>query len=82
MDGTFTVYMKLARERSLEVARACIDRCKAVGGVFTFLWHNHMLLDPDLRWLYEQLLDIVSGTRTYDWKDELRKFPIQLRQTA
>jgi hypothetical protein len=73
MDGTFTVYMKLAREKSLDIARACIDRCKTVGGVFTFLWHNHTLLDPDLRWLYEQLLDVVSGVRTYDWKAELRK---------
>ena len=70
MDGTLTVYMKLGREESLEAASACLERCRVVGGVFTFLWHNHALLDADLGWLYEQLLHRVSGLRTYDWKTE------------
>ena len=73
MEGTFPVYMKLGREESLEAACACIARCKTVGGVFTFLFHNHALLDSDLRWLYEQLLQRLRGVRNYDWRAELQE---------
>ena len=73
MEGTLTVYMKLGRAQALEAACTCLERCRSVGGVFTFLWHNHALLDPRLRWLYKQLLHRVCGAKNYDWRSELRQ---------
>jgi hypothetical protein len=74
MDGTLTCYMKLGREKALSVALDCVDRCRAVGGVFTFLWHNDSLINHESMRLYMQLLEALSGVLTYDWRTQLHEF--------
>jgi len=72
MDATIANYIKLGANDALAAACDCIARCRVVGGVFTFLWHNDRLLVPELRWLYEQLLAALEGVEGYDWKSEFR----------
>ena len=60
MDCTPVKYMGLSREDAMHRIRACIDRTNGVGGVFTLLWHNFPLLDPDYQGWYEPILDMLS----------------------
>jgi hypothetical protein len=73
MDATIANYMGLRGNDALAAASDCLARCRAVGGVFTLLWHNDRLLVPELRWLYEQLLAALEGPETYDWKSEVQQ---------
>jgi hypothetical protein len=70
MDGTLLVYMKLSEEQSLARVQDVVERCSAVGGVFTLVWHNNNLLDPTYRSLYTRLLHLLDSGSTYDWKSE------------
>ncbi|MGH9680554.1 MAG: polysaccharide deacetylase family protein, partial [Candidatus Acidiferrales bacterium] len=65
MDRTLREYMNLPEEKCLERVRDCVDRCRAVGGVFTMLWHNNNLLDPHYRSLYRRLLEPLNGAESY-----------------
>jgi Family of unknown function (DUF7033) len=71
MDRTLLGYMKLTQETSVDAVRRCISRCRAVGGVFTMVWHNNTLLEPQYRSLYIKLLKIIEGSDRFDWKSEL-----------
>jgi hypothetical protein len=73
MDGTMLVYMKLGHEDSVNQLRQIIDRCRAVGGVFTLVWHNNHLLDPKYRSLYMRILGLLESSSPYDWKAEAQK---------
>lgn len=66
MDCTPVKYMKLDREQGLERLRTLVQRMEHTGGVFTLLWHNTTLLDPDYNGWYESLLDLFAGTRAFD----------------
>jgi hypothetical protein len=49
----------------------CAQRCKIVGGVFTLLWHNRSLLDPNYGRAYETVLEALKFTPAFDWKQAL-----------
>lgn len=66
MDCTPVKYMKLDREEGLERLRTLVQRMEHTGGVFTLLWHNTTLLDPDYNGWYESLLDLFEGTQAFD----------------
>lgn len=66
MDCTLTWYMKLTPEKILSAVGECVERCRAVGGVFTLLWHNDTMIDPQFSDVLRQLLDTLVGTLKYD----------------
>jgi hypothetical protein len=68
MDSTLLGYMQLGKDEALNKTRQCIARCRAVGGVFTLVWHNTRILDPQHKLLYQTLLDDLSGSPSYDWR--------------
>lgn len=49
MDGTLRDYMQLSPEEAMQVISRLIDEVKAVGGVFSSLWHNESLSEAG-RW--------------------------------
>lgn len=65
MDVTLTGYMGLSVERSFDLTKECIERCRVAGGVFTLLWHNTSLLNPAFGDLYPQLLNLLSGAESF-----------------
>ena len=67
MDRSLLAYMRLTPEDALSVLTQCLARCRAVGGVFSTLWHNDALLDPAYRAVYLELLSMCSGLENYDW---------------
>ena len=72
MDVTLAYYMHLAPEESVELLLQCAERCKIVGGVFTLLWHNRSLLDPNYGRAYQTVLNALEFTPAFDWKQALR----------
>ena len=68
MDRTLGYYMKLSPQESFVRVLECIEKCRAVGGVFTMLWHNDALFDPVYGDLYSRLLEHLSGSARFDWR--------------
>lgn len=68
MDRTLLGYMNLTEEQSVEAVRRCVNRCRAVGGVFTMVWHNNTLLEPKYRSLYPKILKILDTAEPFDWR--------------
>jgi hypothetical protein len=68
MDRTLLGYMSLTEEQSVDAVRRCVERCRAVGGVFTMVWHNNTLLEPKYRSLYLKILKILEGAESFDWR--------------
>jgi len=60
MDCTPVKYMNLSRAEGLARIQTLIRRIERTGGVFTLLWHNTPLLDPDYDGWYERILDLVA----------------------
>ena len=73
MDRTLVNYMKLTHEQSVETVRDCMARCRAVGGVFTMVWHNNHLLHPQFKELYLKILPLLVEGERYDWTREYRE---------
>jgi hypothetical protein len=71
MDRTLLAYMKLSLAECLDASRTCLERCAAVGGVFTLLWHNDSFLDPVYRDVYVRLLQMLQGIPQYDWRKDV-----------
>src|SRR5258706_7926890 len=71
MDVTLAYYMRLAPEDSVALLLHCAQRCKIVGGVFTLLWHNRSLLDPNYGRAYQTVLEALASTPAFDWKQAL-----------
>lgn len=65
MDCTPVKYMGLRRAEGLERIRRCIQQVERVGGVFTMLWHNVPLMDPDYDGWYEPILDMLAGSKPF-----------------
>ena len=70
MDRTLFSYMGLSKEQALGEVEKLTDRCRAVGGVFTILWHNDAFLDPFYRGVYLDLLGKLEGIDNYDWQSD------------
>jgi len=71
MDVTLAYYMRLAPEESVALLLQCAERCKIVGGVFTLLWHNRSLLDPNYGRAYQTVLSALKFSPAFDWKQAL-----------
>lgn len=66
MDATLMTYLHLLPKQSLARVADCMARSRAVGGVFTVLWHNSTLLDPGYDGLYKHLLDRLGDFPSLD----------------
>ena len=71
MDVTLAYYMRLTPEESVARLLQCAERCKIVGGVFTLLWHNRSLLDPNYGHAYQTVLSALDSCPAFDWKQAL-----------
>jgi len=71
MDVTLAYYMRLAPEESVALLLQCAERCKIVSGVFTLLWHNRSLLDPNYGHAYQTVLSALEFSPAFDWKQAL-----------
>jgi hypothetical protein len=71
MDVTLAYYMRLAPEESVAVLLQYAERCRIVGGVFTLLWHNRSLLDPNYGPAYQTVLSALECSLAFDWKQAL-----------
>lgn len=76
MDCTPVAYMGLGEDAALAGIRGVIERCKAVGGVFSLLWHNTSIIEQPYARLYPQILDMLDGARQYDWRSESALAPL------
>ncbi|HEY0704013.1 MAG TPA: polysaccharide deacetylase family protein [Candidatus Acidoferrales bacterium] len=65
MDSALKGYMKLAAHEALTCARELLERCRAVGGVFSLLWHNTTLMDSKYTGGYLQLLNDMANYENY-----------------
>jgi hypothetical protein len=64
MDCTPVKYMGLSRVSGLERIRQCLKRTERVGGVFTILWHNTPLIEPEYKGWYESVLDLLPPSQS------------------
>jgi hypothetical protein len=69
MDTTLQGYMKLSPEQAFDALLDCVDRCRAVGGVFHLVWHNTSLMHHGYAAIYRRLLKELAGSETYDWRN-------------
>jgi hypothetical protein len=68
MEVTLTGYMDLGVNKSVQIVKDLVDKCRLMGGVFTFLYHNDSILDLRYDGLYERVLDQITGTEAFDWR--------------
>jgi hypothetical protein len=68
MDETFYSHQKLEPDETLVRLRELVARCRAVGGVFTLLWHNTRIVHRGFLRAYQTLLDELAGTASYNWE--------------
>jgi hypothetical protein len=68
MDSTMLGYMNLKPKQALTLMRALIDRCRAVGGVFTLVWHNTRIMNSEYAATHRMVLDELAGSPKYDWR--------------
>lgn len=61
MDCTTVKYMALSKPEALARIRECAKRVALANGVFTLLWHNSPLIDPEYDGWYEPVLDSVAS---------------------
>jgi hypothetical protein len=69
MDTTLLGYMNLGPQQALSRLLDIVARCRAVGGVFTLLWHHTNLMKSKHATMYRQLLDHLAGSDAYDWRN-------------
>jgi uncharacterized protein DUF7033 len=70
MDATLAAYMEVPVEEQFDNIMRIVEKCRLVGGVFTFLWHNTSLVDPRYRDTYIRLINYLAGARRFAWRDE------------
>jgi len=65
MDCTPVKYMGLTQTEAIDRIRLCVQRTARVGGVFTLLWHNVPLMEPEYAGWYEPILDLLLGGQPF-----------------
>ncbi|MBE3128822.1 MAG: polysaccharide deacetylase family protein, partial [Actinobacteria bacterium] len=62
MDGTLfeQKYMDLKREGALKYIEQLSSYCRLFGGTFVLLWHNSSLMEKWQKYVYKEILNIVS----------------------
>ena len=81
IDSALVHYMKLNPRQSFEFVRELLTKCGLVGGVFTLLWHNTGLFAPYWEH-YLPILNLLGGTRDYEWENELEELRQELRELS
>jgi hypothetical protein len=77
MDETFYSHQKLGPAGTLVKLRELVEHCRAVGGIFTLLWHNTRIVHRGFLQAYQTLLDELAGTDNYNWEaDSDRRFDV------
>jgi len=71
MDCAPVKYLKLRHHDGLVKIEDLIKRVARTGGVFTLLWHNTPLLDPDYDGWYPAVLDMLEGAEGYQLSDQV-----------
>jgi hypothetical protein len=71
MDVTLLESMKLGGQDVVTVVGRLIEKCRAVGGVFTFLCHNTTLREPNFLQSYENILDMLASSDRFDCRSAL-----------
>jgi uncharacterized protein DUF7033 len=66
MDCTLVKYMRLSLQEGLQRVCMMVKRVEETGGLFTLLWHNTPLMDPDYDGWYEAVLNLLDGAKAYD----------------
>lgn len=61
MDCTLVKYMGLPKREGLARVQECVKRAALAGGVFTLLWHNTPLIEPEYDGWYEAVLDLIPA---------------------
>jgi hypothetical protein len=74
MDCTPVRYMNLDDAETLRRIDRLIRRCKAVGGVFTLLWHNASVIERPYAKMYPRILDKLAAP-SYDWRSDAASYP-------
>jgi hypothetical protein len=74
MDCTPVKYMGLSREEGLSRIRDCVRRTAIAGGVFTMLWHNAPLLEPEYDGWYEGILDLLPSDHNFGFPQSLESY--------
>ena len=75
MDGTLRQYMNLSLQECHDTLAALVRRCRAVGGVFTLLWHPDKLLDPAYGTLYIDVLADLASSPGCNVRSEVPALP-------
>jgi hypothetical protein len=70
MDETFYSHQRMEPAETLVKLRELVARCRAVGGVFTLLWHNTRIVHRGFLHAYQTLLDELAGTDNYNWETD------------
>lgn len=65
MDCTPVKYMRLTLEEGVDRIHALVRTVAQTGGVFSLLWHNTPLMDPDYQSWYENILDLLTTAKSY-----------------
>jgi hypothetical protein len=71
MDVSLLESMQLLGDELLDVVKRIIDKCRVVGGVFTFLCHNTTLRDESFTRTYDSILDVLTPSERFDWQSSL-----------
>jgi hypothetical protein len=71
MDVTLLESMKLGGQGLVTIVGRLIEKCRAVGGVFTFLCHNTTLREPTFLQSYENILDMLASSDRFDCRSAL-----------
>ncbi|HTU80826.1 MAG TPA: polysaccharide deacetylase family protein [Candidatus Acidoferrales bacterium] len=76
MDVTPVQYMSLAPGAVVGAVAEVVGRCRAVGGVFTLLWHNDRTVCRPYSGLYPRILDLLEPCERYDWESDRAIAPL------
>jgi hypothetical protein len=68
-DSALFGYLKLSPEEALKKLLDLVARCKTVGGVFALVWHNTTMLHSAHAATYRNLLEVLEGSDSYDWRN-------------
>ncbi len=68
MDGTLK-QLRVSPGRMHELMSGLVASCAAVGGVFTVLWHNQSLLEPEYGSAFERLLQSLNSCPSFDHRN-------------
>jgi hypothetical protein len=70
MDDSVEMQEKVQIGNAVAATNDIMERCRMVGGVFTLVWHNTRIIEPGARRMYQELLDLIAGHESYDWKTD------------